>query len=123
MAPRIRRPKDKAELLERLVADGGNPFSYLYEVLTFSAALGYSRDRRRPFDKADEPIRWEQFQSHIDGADALVDMLAAASTDAADILGDKREEERFRVFEEYANGGLEVLAEELEASPAKSTRE
>jgi dnd system-associated protein 4 len=123
MAVRIRRPKAHAELLERLCEGSGNPFNHFYEALVFASAVGFTRNQRKPFDDSDEPIRWEQFMV-IDGAAALVDMLAVAAVeDQREILSGEAEETRFRVFEEYANGGLEVIAAAVEASPAKTTRE
>lgn len=123
MAARIRRPKAHAKLLERLCEGSGKPFNHFYEVLVFSAALGFARGRRVPFEESDEPIRWEQFEV-IDGAVPLVDMLAvAAITDDREILSAEREEMRLQVFEEYANGGLETIAAAIEAQSAKPTRE
>lgn len=122
MAVRVRRPKEHAELLERLVEDAGNPFMHLYEALVFCAALGYARGARAAFEKADGQIRWEQF-SGIDGAGELVLMLAAAEVEDREIVGAEGEAERVRVFEEYANGGLGELAKALDAQPAKTSRE
>lgn len=122
MAVRIRRPSEHAELLERLTEESDNPFATFYEVLTFCAALGYARGARVAFEKSDESIRWELFAG-IDGADELVLTLAAAEVDDREVLGEKAESERFRIFEEYANGGLLELSEALEAHPEKTARE
>lgn len=114
---RVRRPTDKGELLTRLV--DSNPFSTFREALIFAAALGYSHDRRSGFDKSDEAIPWEVF-SGAQGTE-LIDMIAATSDDDLEILGDdeERSDQRLQLFEEYANGGLEVLQEHLaqEARP------
>lgn len=121
MAIRVRRPEDKDELLDRIVDGDGNAFNARYEALTFCAALGYSREKRIPFTNTGESIRWEQFQSV--GAGALSAMLAVASSDDAEIVAPERIEERIRVFEEYANGGLEVLSNELDMRPKMTPRE
>jgi dnd system-associated protein 4 len=42
-------------------------------------------------------------------------MLAAAATDETEILGDDRVDDRLTIFEEYANGGLEIINERLSA--------
>lgn len=122
MAVRIRRSSAHKDLLEKLCAGSGNPFNHLYEALVFSAALGFARGVRDPFVEADEPIRWEQFIG-IDGAEELVDMLAAAAVEDREILSDEEAEQRYLIFEEYANGGLGLIAKAIEASPAKTTRE
>lgn len=122
MAIRIRRPREHRELLERLCEGGGKPFNHLYEAILFSAALGYAQGARRPFSETDEPIRWELF-SNVDGAEELVNMIAAASADDAEILSDAAEQRRYEMFEEYANGGLNTIAKALAGNPAKLTRE
>jgi dnd system-associated protein 4 len=122
MAVRIRRAKAHRDLLERLCEGAGNPFNHYYEALVFCAALGFARGAREPVTDSDEPIRWEQFVG-IDGAQELVSMLAAATVDDADILSDASEERCYEIFEEYANGGLSIIAKAIEASPAKMTRD
>lgn len=122
MAVRIRRPSEHAELLERLTEVPGNPFGTYYEVLAFCAALGYARGARVPFEKSDESIRWELFAG-IDGANELVLMLAAAEVKDREVMGNEAETERFRIFEEYANGGLIELSKAHDAQPEKTARE
>jgi dnd system-associated protein 4 len=123
MAVRIRRPKEHAGLLEKLCEGSGNPFNHFYEALIFCAALGFARDARVAFEESDEPVRWEQFAA-VDGATELVDMLAVAgAAEEREILGEASSAERFRIFEEYANGGLGTIAAAIDASPAKTTRE
>lgn len=46
----------------------------------------------------------------------LVNMLAISQTDDPAILLDDRFDDRIKIFEEYANGGLEVLRELLDQS-------
>lgn len=112
---RIRRPKDKAELFDRL-QQGDSPFTTMRDVLLFAAGLGWSRERRIPFDRTDEPIHWHTMTSRP-GAEPLINMLALSQTDDVTILSEERFEERALMFEEYANGGLEVLRELVANSP------
>ncbi len=121
MAIRVRRPKDKDPLLDQIVDGDGNAFGARYEALTFCAALGYAHGKRIPFKETGDTIRWEQFQSV--GGGALSSMLAVASCDDAEIVAPEKIEERILIVEEYANGGLEVLAEELEKRPKMIPRE
>ncbi len=44
-------------------------------------------------------------------------MIAAVTTDEIDILADDRIDDRLQIFEEYANGGLEVIRERLANDP------
>ena len=121
MALRVRRPKDKDELLDRIVDGDGSAFGARYEAIMFCAALGFARSKRIAFDKSGEPIRWEQFESL--GARNLSSMLAVASSDDPEVLAPERLEERIKVFEEYANGGLEELERELDKRPKMTPRE
>ena len=116
---RVRRPKDKSALLDRLIqADGANlsPFDTYREVIVFCAALGWWRKRRVEFNKSDEPIRWEAMVT-LRGTEALVNMLAISQTDDPTILSEGRFDDRIVIFEEYANGGLEILGELIDRTP------
>lgn len=112
MPRRVRRPKDKEELLTTLVEEG--PFTTFREVLVFAAALGVASERRAPFDQSSEPIPWEVFGNT---AAPTMDMIAAVTSDEMDILADDRIDERLTIFEEYANGGLEIIRERLANDP------
>lgn len=118
---RIRMPKDKVELIKELTASecAKGTFRHMVDLLTFAAALGYSRNRRTPLGepaKSPDPIRQSVFQSH--GYDTVLNLLAVADTSDPSVLAnnDDMEDKRATVFEEYANGGLEILARELKGS-------
>lgn len=113
MPRRVRRPKDKEELLTTLVDDDG-PFTTFREALVFAAALGVASQRRVPFDQTSEAIPWEVFGNT---AAPTMDMIAAVTSDEIDILADDRIDDRMTIFEEYANGGLEVIRERLANDP------
>lgn len=108
---RVRRPKSKEPLMQSMRDEGG--FATYRDVLIFAAAVGFSHDRRVPFEEVGEPIRYEVLADRSWAAQ-LVDMLGihAYATDP-EIMSEHRLQERVRVFEEYANGGLEYLGERL----------
>jgi dnd system-associated protein 4 len=112
MPRRVRRPRDKDELLTTLVEEG--PFTTFREALVFASALGVAAQRRVPFDQTSEPIPWEVFGNT---AAPTMDMIAAVTSDEIDILADDRIDDRLTIFEEYANGGLEVIRERLANDP------
>lgn len=112
MRRRVRRPADKDQLLKTLT-ENQQPFSTMAHALVFAAALGYAESRRTPFEKSSEPIPWEVFANT--GADQFVDMLAGVVADETDILGEDRADDRLDIFEEFANGGLELIADQLAA--------
>ncbi|MDJ0509007.1 MAG: DNA phosphorothioation-associated protein 4 [Crocosphaera sp.] len=116
---RIRISKDKAELVQSLVDfnDGVGPFQTYADVITFAATLGAKYKKRVPLNvisKEPAPISLEIFVSR--GYDAVIKLLAIAETNDPNILSiydREAEDQRVKIFEEYANGGLEELQEEL----------
>jgi dnd system-associated protein 4 len=120
MAIRIRIDKDKADLVNALVKDNTAPFKTYADVLAFAAALGAKYKRRIPLEniaKEPEPISLEVFLSR--GYDLAIKLLAITETKEPKILSHYEitaEEERVLIFEEYANGGLEKLQNELKGT-------
>lgn len=118
---RIRVAEDKVSLIKDLILQE-NPrgvFRYMVDLLTFAAALGFANGRRIELTdpaKNPDPIRQTVFQSH--GYDTVVNMLAVSDRKRASVLANSEEMEDLRItaFEEYANGGLEVLKAELKGS-------
>lgn len=116
---RVRRPKDKAEIIDRLLQDD-SPFTTYRDILIFAAGLGWHRQRRIAFEKTDEPIHWHTMTTRA-SAEPFINMLALSATEDVTVLSDERFEERILAFEEYANGGLEVLRSLLDQSPKSAT--
>ncbi|QDN93544.1 DNA phosphorothioation-associated protein 4 [Streptomyces sp. RLB3-6] len=115
---RFRRPAQHEDLLNELQGKEG-PFRNLVEAMMFAAALGQRKNRREEFDKTGEPIRLALMDGRQYG-DVLIDMLAAVKVqDDPKILADDRLDERVRIFEEYANGGLSYLRGELNTAPTR----
>lgn len=112
MPGRIRRPAERDALLKELT-DNKEPFGSMAAVMMFAAALGFSKNRRVEFTKTSEEIPWEVFVNA--GAEPFIDMLAAVASEDKDVLASDREDDRIKTFEEYASGGLEIIAERLAA--------
>jgi len=107
---RVRRPKDKDQIMS-VLAD--NVFGTYWEVMVFAASLGYSHKRRVTFTEVSEPVRFSTFANN--GLEYFPNLLALATEKEASILADSKFEERLKMFEEYANGGLEILGSALDA--------
>ena len=108
---RVRRPQEHEVLIQSLRDEGG--FPTIRDALLFAAGLGIHSQRRKSFEAANEPIRYETV---VDPpyAGAFINMIAAVECqDDAEILDLERLDERIVIFEEYANGGLGFLQEEL----------
>lgn len=117
---RIRVAKDKADLVKALTASEGStgPFPTYADVMVFAATLGAKHKKRVPLGEISRnepsPISFEVFVSR--GYDLIFKLLAIAQTKNTKILSpveQTAEEKRSQIFEEYANGGLEILRDEL----------
>lgn len=113
---RIAYSKDKADVINRLRfgEDSTGPFSRIADVLVFAAAVGIRRDRRKPLtEPLAEPIRQGVFDGQ--GYDTMMNLISLHADPRPAVLADSDEavSARAAAFEEYANGGLEVLQEEI----------
>ncbi|MBD2197011.1 MULTISPECIES: DNA phosphorothioation-associated protein 4 [Calothrix] len=126
---RIRVAKDKAELVKALTSSDGEtgPFQTFADVIVFAAALGIKHKKRVSLGEISKrepsPIRLESFASV--GNDVVIKLLGIAETQDINILSTYEEEyetQRNHIFEEYANGGLEILQNELRGAVDYSER-
>ncbi|NEP09385.1 MAG: DNA phosphorothioation-associated protein 4 [Symploca sp. SIO2C1] len=117
---RIRIAKDKADLVQALTAskETTGPFQTYADVVVFAAALGVQGKKRVSLGtiskKEPAPIGLEIFVSR--GYDLVLKLIAIAETKDTKIISPSdraAQEKRIRIFEEYANGGLEILRDEL----------
>lgn len=98
--------------MQELQNEGG--FPTFRDVLLLAAAVGYRNDRRVPFTGSGEPIRYDTTMIVPAYSETLISMIAAnVVTDDPEIMDDARLEERVEIFEEYANGGLEFIQEQV----------
>jgi dnd system-associated protein 4 len=126
---RIRVAKDKAELVKSLTsADGGTgPFQTFADVIVFAAALGVKYKKRVPLGEISkrEPAPIPQEQFIVRGYDTVINLLGLIETEDIGILSlhdGNNNEKRNHIFEEYANGGLEVLEIEIRGAVDYSDR-
>lgn len=117
---RIKTAKDKADLVKALTAtnDTSGPFQTYADVLAFAATLGAKYKKRIPLEEVSkrEPAPIPQEQFILRGYDLLINLLAMSENPSLKNLSiNDRESEnkRVKIFEEYANGGLELLQQEL----------
>ncbi len=113
---RITYSKDKSEIIRRLLVgeESTGPFSLIADVLVFAAAIGHRRNRRLQLSEPlAEPIRQSVFERQ--GYDTMMNLVALHADPRPDVLADSDDaaNARAQTFEEFANGGLELLHEEL----------
>ena len=118
--PRIKVAKDKAELVQKLLDTKGTTgtFQTYADIVAFAASLGAKYQKRVKLSEISQtepaPISLEVFISR--GYDYLIKLIAVADTQDIKILSTEdaiAEISRIQIFEEYANGGLEKLGNEL----------
>jgi dnd system-associated protein 4 len=117
---RIRVARDKAELVKSLVAapENNSPFQTYADVMLFAAVLGANYQQRSVLGEISKkepgPISNEVFITR--GYNATIELIAIAATQNINVISPDRadfEQQRIHIFEEYANGGLEILDREL----------
>jgi dnd system-associated protein 4 len=107
---RVRRPQQYEALMVELRHEAA--FATYRDILLFAAAVGASAQRRVPFTNSGEPIRYETLKEPM-FSETLINMIAANEVDDPEIMDSTRAGERVRIFEEYANGGLEYIQEQV----------
>jgi dnd system-associated protein 4 len=126
---RIRVAKDKAELVKDLTSSNGGtgPFNTFADVIVFAAALGAKHKKRVPLGEISKrepsPIPQEQFI--VRGYNTVINLIAIAETQEIKLLSleeGNNNEKRNYIFEEYANGGLEILQSEIRGAVDYSER-
>ncbi|MFF4198843.1 DNA phosphorothioation-associated protein 4 [Nonomuraea sp. NPDC001831] len=116
---RVRRPKGHETLIQQLSKDGDGPFTSMASTLLFAASVGYAHGRRKEFSDTNEPIRYEVFR-RSPTAEAFIDSLGVLEHPGdPSILSEERLGERVTIFEEYANGGLNYIQGEINASKSR----
>ncbi|MBW4507926.1 MAG: DNA phosphorothioation-associated protein 4 [Scytonematopsis contorta HA4267-MV1] len=120
---RIRVAKDKAELVKALTSGDSStgPFGTFADAIVFAAALGAKHNKRVALGEISKrepsPIKLEYFASM--GHSVLIKLLGVTETEDIKVLSmhdEKYEIQCNEIFEEYANGGLEILQTELHGS-------
>lgn len=120
---KIKVAKDKADLVKGLILSPGATglFQTYVEVMVFAATLGAKHKKRVPLKEISKrepgPIELEYFATK--GYDLVIKLLAIAETKDIKVISsndEDYEDKRIHIFEEYANGGLEILQEELRGS-------
>jgi dnd system-associated protein 4 len=108
---RVRRPQQHEALLIELRDEAA--FATFRDILLFAAAVGAHVQRRVAFTSSGEPIRYETLKEPM-FSETLISMIAANEVaDDPEIMDGARTGERVRIFEEYANGGLEYIQEQV----------
>lgn len=111
------------DAIVRRLADASHPitrqpiFPTFRDLLCFAATLGYETGTRLDLDqKCDDFVDGRVFAKDDLSMDLLY-LIALAESRDVDILRDDKEDKMIQIFEEYANGGLQVLETWLKEHP------
>jgi dnd system-associated protein 4 len=92
-------------------------FPTFRDLLCFAATLGFETGTHLPLDsKSDDFVEKRVFERDDLSVDLLY-LIALAHTKDVDILRDENEDKIVQIFEEYANGGLQVITDWLREHP------
>lgn len=109
---RIQRSTDKELFLNELKEKG--IFKEFYGALIFAALLGFQEKRRVKLASVDSGKAIEQSVFGNCGAwPGILYLMSLVETGNSDILSSspEHEDKRVTIFQEYANGGLEIMQE------------
>jgi dnd system-associated protein 4 len=115
---RVQRATDKEDLIKAITQAPQAPFKEIWRLMVFAALLGYRENRKEPLAEVDTGKGIdERYFANSTAWPGLLYLMALAETERPEVLSGEPEEEECRVatFEQYANGGLSILKEQLEA--------
>jgi len=126
---RVRIAKDKAALVQALTLskETSGPFETYADVIMFAATYGAQQNKQVPIttgiSKDPSPISLEVFLSR--GYEWAIKLLAIAQTQDTSLLSPydmQAQAQRVALLEQTANGGLELLQEQLRGAVDYSDR-
>jgi dnd system-associated protein 4 len=103
--------KSKHGLFQELSARDTGPLEHMKDVFLLAAAVGYRKQLRRPIEDERQHVGfWHYFSEARDVP--LLQCIAVAETQDVAVMGDRNT--IVTIAEEYANGGIDLLAEMLQ---------
>lgn len=108
---RIKRAHEHHELMNRLQIRNGGIFDGYPKILMISAIVGYVNGAYVEIDKQAEPVQLSFFSERDRD---IIDLIAYAHTKEQSIV---EKEDKYSIFESYANGGFPILLRKLGVSP------
>jgi dnd system-associated protein 4 len=113
---RIQRALDKEDVVKVLTSGDAPLFKEIWRLVLFAAAVGYHFDRRDKLGAVDSGKAFPPNYISNPAWPGVHYLLALVCTSEPHVLSgtDESDDERITIFEEYANGGLAVLKEQLE---------
>lgn len=117
----VKRSQKFEDLVKKLAVDE-NPvskksiFPTIRELMCFAAVLGFENDRRSKLQDATNDTEGRIFLNSQQSLD-LIYLIALAAEKDGEILREENEDRMIQVFEEYAQGGFEILEQWMKEKP------
>lgn len=115
--------KDKVfDMLSRTKNSRYGFFTQMTDIYMFALSLGLKNRKRSPLSgPASEPIQVSVFrEDQVKYFDMIALYDTAGKLDSLDKSSEERVNEMQKTIEEYANGGLEIMLNEIEVHPENS---
>src|SRR5215212_5293849 len=117
----IKRSEKFEELVKKLAVEEHpvtkkSIFPTIRELVCFAAVLGFENNRRGKLEDATNDVEGRIFLNSQQSLD-LIYLIALAAEKDGEILREENEEKMFQAFEEYAQGGFEILEQWMKEKP------
>lgn len=113
----INRDRKHENLVHHLVENSNTAiFNFNKDLMVFAAMLGYHYGIKRPLSSDTIQIVLQTYHSTED--DGYIYLLALLENKNATCLKNENLIESKKIFEEYCNGGLELLQDWFDSNPA-----
>lgn len=122
---RIHRDLKREKFVQALTTGDRPCFSEIWRLLLFAAMLGAKLGRRLPLGQSDAgKAMMGQYFSNCPAWPGLLYLLGLVETDSAELLhpSESAEDQLVKLFEEYANAGLDHMQQELRGKEPSQTR-
>jgi dnd system-associated protein 4 len=115
---RFNRATDKRDVVEKLLSSNGGAFSQIWQIMIFAACLGVKIKRKEALGDTDSSVAIPPsvLANNCSSWPGLLYLINIVETSDPNILNsdESADESRMRLLEEYANGGLAFMRENLE---------
>ncbi len=118
----INRDRKHENLVRELVEDKETGvFSFIKELMIFAAMIGYCYNTKKPLSDDKVSISLGTYSTSQD--DGFIYLLALMENKNATCLKDEHLPKSIKIFEEYCNGGLDLVQDWLASNVTNSSLE
>jgi dnd system-associated protein 4 len=109
----LRKSAEYEQYFQELGNKSDKLFDSMKDVFMFAVTLGFRKEKRVPFQKTDgDDIRLSYFKAEDEN---IFNIIALSDAKEMSILlpDDEYVEKKYKIVEEYANGGMSIMVEEF----------